>query len=118
MWGRMSRTRHVIRKIAFRNLYRHRLTSISCFVTIAMGAFLINVIPQIKNGIQDEIERPEGLKVPGFFLIDIQPEQLLPLGRFLESQGTTLTKHLSPGSKADYPGQREGVLRTVRGKEK
>ena len=89
--GQMSRTRHVIRKIAFRNLYRHRLTSISCFVTIAMGAFLINVIPQIKNGIQDEIKRPEGLKIPGFFLIDIQPEQLAPLGRLLESKGTTLT---------------------------
>lgn len=89
--GRLSQTRNVMRKISFRNLYRHRLTSISCFVTIAMGAFLINVIPQIKNGIQDEIERPQGLNVPGFFLIDIQPEQLTPLGQFLQSQGTKLT---------------------------
>ncbi|SLM31922.1 ABC-type transporter, permease protein [Desulfamplus magnetovallimortis] len=85
-----SNTGNPILKIAFRNLYRHKFSFISCFVTIAMGAFLINVIPQIKNGIQDEISRPEGMKIPGFFLIDIQPEQLNELEIFLKARGVAL----------------------------
>ncbi len=92
---RLSSTKQFIRKIAFRNLYRNKSASISCFVTIAMGAFLINIIPQIKNGIQDEISQPKGMKIPGFFLIDIQPEQLLPLTQFLELKGYDLT-NVSP----------------------
>ena len=88
---RLSHTHHVIRKIAFRNLYRNKISSISCFVTIAMGAFLINIIPQIKSGIQNEISRPQGLKIPGFFLIDIQPEQLNSLEAFLKERGLDLT---------------------------
>ncbi|MBF0390781.1 MAG: ABC transporter permease [Desulfamplus sp.] len=92
---KLSLTNQFIRKIAFRNLYRNQTASISCFVTIAMGAFLINVIPQIKNGIQDEISQPEGMKIPGFFLIDIQPEQLEPLRDFLRSKKCALT-NVSP----------------------
>ncbi|MBF0302355.1 MAG: ABC transporter permease, partial [Desulfamplus sp.] len=92
---RLSSTKQFIRKIAFRNLYRNKTASISCFVTIAMGAFLINIIPQIKNGIQDEISQPKGMKIPGFFLIDIQPEQLTPLTQFLELKEYALT-NISP----------------------
>ncbi len=92
---RLSSTKQFIRKIAFRNLYRNKSASISCFVTIAMGAFLINIIPQIKNGIQDEISQPKGMKIPGFFLIDIQPEQLTPLKEFIESKNYLLT-NISP----------------------
>ena len=86
-----SRTPRVLFKIALRNLFRHKHASVSCFVTIAMGAFLINVIPQIKNGIQDEISRPQGLTVPGFFLFDIQPEQLPLLKAFLAARQLKLT---------------------------
>lgn len=92
---KLSFTNRFIRKIAFRNLYRNQISTISCFVTIAMGAFLINVIPQIRNGIQDEISRPEGMKIPGFFLIDIQPEQLRDLTQFLEARNYSLT-NVSP----------------------
>jgi len=92
---RVSYSGSFILKIAFRNLYRNQISSISCFVTIAMGAFLINVIPQIRNGIQEEISQPEGMKIPGFFLIDIQPEQLSALISFLESESYALT-NLSP----------------------
>ncbi|SMD07585.1 putative ABC transport system permease protein [Desulfocicer vacuolatum DSM 3385] len=86
-----SRTHRVIAKIALRNIFRHKHASVSCFVTIAMGAFLINVIPQVKNGIQDEISRPQGLAVPGFFLFDIQPEQLSLLKTFLDNRKFKLT---------------------------
>jgi putative ABC transport system permease protein len=71
----LSTTRYLVGKIAFRNLYRNKWSSLSCFVTIAMGAFLISMIPQIQKGLQTEIMRPEGLKIPTFFLVDIQEEQ-------------------------------------------
>jgi len=103
-----SHTHRVILKIALRNLFRHKHASISCFVTIAMGAFLINVIPQVKNGIQDEISRPQGLIVPSFFLFDIQPEQLSPLKAFLGRRNYKLT-NASPLV--------QGRINTVNGEE-
>ncbi len=82
-------------KIALRNLFRNRWSSISCFVTIAMGVFLIALIPQIQKGLESEIMRPEGLKLPVFFLVDIQDEQKDALISFMAAQAGDLT-HISP----------------------
>ena len=82
-------------KIAFRNLFRNRWSSLSCFVTMAMGVFLISLIPQIQKGLESEIMRPDGLKLPVFFLVDIQDEQKQPLIDFLKGQPGELT-HISP----------------------
>ena len=92
---RLSNTRTTVRKIAFRNLYRNKWASLSCFVTIAMGAFLISLIPQVQQGLQNEIIRPEGLKLPVFFLVDIQAEQKTPFVEFMRSQKGDIT-NLSP----------------------
>ncbi len=90
-YQKLSRTANPIRKIAFRNLYRNKFSSLSCFLTIAMGAFLINLIPQLQNGMQNEIEQPDGLKIPSFLLFDIQPEQLEPLKQFIADKGHKLS---------------------------
>jgi len=82
-------------KIALRNLFRNRWSSLSCFVTIAMGVFLIALIPQIQKGLESEIMRPEGLKLPVFFLVDIQDEQKGDLISFMAEQAGDLT-HISP----------------------
>lgn len=91
----LSATRFLPGKIAFRNLYRNKWSSLSCFVTIAMGCFLISTVPQIQKGLQTEIMRPEGLKIPVFFLVDIQEEQRLALVEFMEGHQGRLT-NLSP----------------------
>lgn len=91
----LSATRYVVRKIAFRNLFRNKWSSLSCFVTIAMGAFLISIIPQIQKGLQNEIMRPEGLKIPVFFLVDIQDEQKIPFIEFIKLQDADLA-NISP----------------------
>jgi len=85
----------VASKIALRNLFRNRWSSLSCFVTIAMGVFLIALIPQIQKGLESEIMRPEGLKLPVFFLVDIQDEQKEALVSFMEEHAGDLT-HISP----------------------
>jgi putative ABC transport system permease protein len=91
----LSETSGVVGKIAFRNLYRNKLSSISCFITISMGTFLISMIPQIQHGIEEEIERPEGLKIPVFFLVDVQEEQLEPVKKLMQSKDLTLS-NISP----------------------
>jgi len=92
---RISHTRITVAKIAFRNLFRNKWASLSCFVTIAMGAFLISLIPQVQQGLQNEIIRPEGLKIPVFFLVDIQDEQKTPFIEFMQNQEGELA-NLSP----------------------
>ncbi len=79
----LSATRNTVGKIAFRNLFRNKWASLSCFVTIAMGTFLISIVPQIQNGLQTEIMQPKGLKIPVFFLTDIQEEQKSELVEFI-----------------------------------
>ncbi len=92
---RLSFIRITVAKIAFRNLYRNKWASLSCFVTIAMGAFLISLIPQVQQGLQNEIIRPKGLKIPVFFLVDIQDEQKTPFIEFMRNQEAELA-NLSP----------------------
>ncbi len=82
-------------KLALRSLFRNRWASLSCFVTIAMGVFLIALIPQIQKGLALEIQRPEGLKLPVFFLLDIQEEQKTALTGFMGDAAGELS-HISP----------------------
>jgi putative ABC transport system permease protein len=96
IWCRhLARTRHLVRKMAFLNLHRNIWSSLACFVTIAMGVFLICLIPQVQKGLQTEIQRPEGLKIPVFFLMDIQENQTRDLEAFMEAQPGVL-ENLSP----------------------
>ncbi|MBT4287491.1 MAG: FtsX-like permease family protein [Deltaproteobacteria bacterium] len=91
----LSNSTNTFLRIAFRNLYRNKASTFSCFIAIALGAFLINIIPQLQNGLQEEISRPSGLSLPSFFLIDIQPEQLEPLQSYLKNQDVKLS-NVSP----------------------
>ncbi|MFH1155511.1 MAG: FtsX-like permease family protein [Pseudomonadota bacterium] len=91
----LSRSGNPVRKIAFRNLYRNFIPSLACFVTIALGTFLISLIPQIQKGLQKELVRPDGLKIPVFFLVDIQEEQYRPLVDFMRNRKAVLA-NISP----------------------
>ena len=93
--GMFSRIPSMVGKIAFRNLFRNKWSSLSCFAGIAMGVFLISVIPQIQKGLQDEISRPDGLKIPAFFLVDIQEEQRAPFLDLIQQEKADLS-NLSP----------------------
>ncbi len=93
--GRLASGRSAVFKIALRSLDRNRLAAISCFLSIALGTLLINLIPQIQQGIQNELNRPEATNVPTFFLINIQQEQLEDLTTFVQKQGYRL-ENVSP----------------------
>lgn len=97
--GRFSGQKIVTRKLALRNLNRNRLGALSCFLAIGLGSLLINLIPQIQKGLEEEIAQPTDFEVPDFFMFDIQPEQLEELQGLLADHGYSLS-FLSPMVRA------------------
>lgn len=93
--GKLSHRQRVVPKIAMRNLNRNKLGAISCFLAIGLGSLLINLIPQIQQGLHEEISQPVDVKVPSFFLFDIQPDQVESLKEYLQKEKYQLS-YLSP----------------------
>ncbi len=110
-------------KIAFRNLFRNRWSSLSCFVTIAMGVFLIALVPQVRKGLETEIIRPKGLTIPVFFLADIQEAQKVPLIQFMKAQPGELTRispmvrgRIKTVNNQPFYGRRDESIKSTRGR--
>lgn len=80
-------------KYSFLGLSRKKGASMAVFVSIGLGALLINLLPQLKYSLQKEFE--VGSHTPSLFLFDIQDEQVEPLKEFVKSQGTELNS-ISP----------------------
>ena len=98
--GKLSQTSgNTIKKMAFRNLQRNRTGAISCFIALSLGTLLINLIPQIYQGLQEEISRPADFRIPSLFLFDIQPEQVEPLQNLLAEKKINLN-YISPMVRA------------------
>ena len=77
-------------KLVFRSLYRNKFAVLSSFLAIGVGSLLINLIPQIHQGLNEEISAGNQNKIPIFFLFDIQPEQAETLKIYLNQQKITL----------------------------
>jgi len=88
-----------MKRLAFRNLERNRTGVISCFLALALGTLLINLIPQIYQGLQEEVSRPEDFRIPSLFLFDIQPDQIDDLQSVLDQENAQLN-YLSPMVRA------------------
>jgi len=88
-----------MKRLAFRNLERNRTGVISCFMALALGTLLINLIPQIYQGLQEEVSRPEDFRIPSLFLFDIQPDQIDDLQNVLDQENAQLN-YLSPMVRA------------------
>ena len=98
--GKLSQTSgSTMKRLAFRNLQRNRTGAISCFLALALGTLLINLIPQIYQGLQEEVSRPDDFRIPSLFLFDIQPEQMEPLQKTLSAEKVNLN-YLSPMVRA------------------
>ncbi len=98
--GKFSQTSgSTMKRLAFRNLQRNRTGAISCFLALALGTLLINLIPQIYQGLQEEVSRPDDFRIPSLFLFDIQPEQMEPLQKTLFAEKVNLN-YLSPMVRA------------------
>lgn len=74
-------------RLALRNLGRGGGASVTSVIALGLGALLINLIPQIHEGLATEIASPDSTKLPSFFLFDIQPDQVAPLESYIASLG-------------------------------
>lgn len=80
---------------ALRDLTRLRISTTTGFLSLALGVFLVNIIPQIRANLQGEIQKPITSKLPSLFLFDIQEEQLNDIQKILKNEHIHL-QHLSP----------------------
>ncbi len=87
--GRIS-VKSLAFRLAFRTMSRNKVSVTASFLAISLGAMLLNIIPQLHKGLNEEISQPAGQTLPGFFLFDIQPEQVEPLKTYLTTQGYPL----------------------------
>ena len=71
-------------------LTRKPFHSLVAFLAISLGVMLLNVVNQTKERLQGELESPQSIELPSFFMFDIQDEQVEPLTTFLKSQGSPL----------------------------
>lgn len=85
--------------LSLKNLYRNRTDVLTSFLAIALGALLINLIPQLHNGLKQELTQPKKTTLPTLFLFDIQPEQVEPLKQFAVEKGKEL-RNISPMIRA------------------
>ena len=97
--GYLSYRQRPVLKIALRSLNRNRIAAISCFLSMSLGTLLVNLIPQLQEGIIEEIERPDSSRIPTFFIFDIQEEQVQGLKDLVIQQGFKL-ENLSPMVRA------------------
>jgi putative ABC transport system permease protein len=49
--GHLSNRQKPVFKIALRSLNRNRVAAISCFLSMSLGTLLINLIPQLQQGL-------------------------------------------------------------------
>ena len=80
-------------------LSRKKASTLSVMVAIGLGSLLINLMPQLKASLKEELAAPQNMKLPSLFLFDIQDEQMAPLQQWMQSQGHALAS-ISPMVRA------------------
>ncbi|MCO4793705.1 MAG: FtsX-like permease family protein [Bacteriovoracaceae bacterium] len=77
-------------KHALLYLSRHKASSMAAFLAIAQGVLLLTLIPQIRAGLNSELDDVDGSKIPTLFLFDIQEEQVKDVNNFFKDKKTPL----------------------------
>lgn len=78
-------------KFSLLSLKRKKLGALALFVSLALGALLINILPQLKVTLQSSMSVDDGSKLPSLFMFDVQDEQVQSLKTyFTEHQLSTL----------------------------
>lgn len=80
---------------AFLGLHRRPLASLAALVSVGLGALLVNLMPQLRTGLDAELSAPRNLVLPSIFLFDIQDDQVEPLREYATHEGIEL-QYISP----------------------
>lgn len=93
------RVKNVGPLMSLRALSRQKQATMSAYLSLAFGAIILCVIPQMKASLQSEIRSPEKSLIPNLFLVDIQEEQVQELTDLLNTESKNLS-FLSPMIRA------------------
>ncbi len=86
-------------KLSWKYLSRHKVSTLSIFLSLLLGSMLLNLIPMLQQSIHQELNVGKASGRPSLFLFDIQDEQVTPLvGYFNELKEPLLS--LSPFIRA------------------
>ena len=85
-----SRIKNLSTSMALLYLTRKPFHSLVAFLAISLGVMLLNIVNQTKESLQGELESPQAVELPSFFMFDIQDEQVSPLNDFLKSRESSL----------------------------
>jgi len=77
-----------VMKYSILGLSRRRASSLAIFVSLGLGALLINILPQLAASLESEFKTESTSKIPSLFLFDIQDDQMKPVKEFLEKENT------------------------------
>jgi putative ABC transport system permease protein len=97
--GRSLRARSLALKLAVLQISRNKLSSVTVFLALGLGTLMLNLIPQIKAGLETEISMPQKSKLPSLFMFDIQDDQVDELISVLKNEEVHLNQ-LSPMIRA------------------
>jgi putative ABC transport system permease protein len=86
-------------RFIFRDLRRFKTSSVTIFLSLVLGSMLLTLIPNLESSLLQEVESPEGTKLPSLFLFDIQEEQVTPLVKKLKEENSPL-KAITPMVRA------------------
>jgi putative ABC transport system permease protein len=73
-------------KYSIKSLTRRKFASVAVFVSLGLGALLLNLLPQLKTSLLNEFSIGGVSKVPSLFLFDIQEEQLPLLQKRIDNE--------------------------------
>lgn len=74
--GKLGGFRSWFVKYSLMSFSRRQGSSLAIFVAMGLGALLINILPQLKNSLQEDFMFDKNSKVPALFMFDIQDEQV------------------------------------------
>ena len=75
--------------LALKLLSRNRVATTSTFVALAIGATLLNIIPQLRAVISREIMRPDST-LPQLFMFDVQDEQVEDVASYFKNRNANI----------------------------
>jgi putative ABC transport system permease protein len=75
---------------ALLSLSRRKLSSLAVVVSLGLGTLLMNLLPQLKVSLKQDLVAPENMKLPSLFLFDIQDDQIGGIHSFLKSKNLEL----------------------------
>jgi putative ABC transport system permease protein len=93
------KSRSLILTLGFRYMGRYRMSTISIFLALLFGSMLLNLIPGLEHGLQQELDGGLNGPAPSLFLFDVQESQIEGLKQFSIDHQTPLLD-LSPMVRA------------------